>query len=115
MSTKDYPSLDRGLALLDDPQRNGRLLWDVAVAVAALQVQNQERICALREGRKPRQRPKNPAIFKIPFRRPKAMGEARANMTEALSLLRGCGLALPDANFSQVLCIVSFVVNTPGH
>jgi len=50
LSTKDYPSLDRGLALLDDPQRNGRLLWDVAVAVAALQVQNQERICALREG-----------------------------------------------------------------
>ena len=51
MSTKDYPSLDRGLALLDDPQRNGRLLWDVAVAVAALQVQKQERICALRERR----------------------------------------------------------------
>ena len=50
MSTKDYPSLDRGLALLDDPQRNGRLLWDVAVAVAALQVHNQEPFCALREG-----------------------------------------------------------------
>ena len=78
-------------------------------------MQNQERICALREGRKPRQRPKNPAIFKIPFRRPKAIGEARANMTEALSLLRGCGLALPQANFSKVTCIVSFVVNIPGH
>jgi hypothetical protein len=50
LSTKDYPSLDRGLALLDDPQRNGRLLWDVAVAVAALQVHNQEPFCALREG-----------------------------------------------------------------
>ena len=97
LSTKDYPSLDRGLALLDDPQRNGRLVWDVAVAVAALQVQNQEQLSALREGRKPRQRPKNPDIFKIPFRRPRAMGEARANMSEALGLLCGCGLTLPEA------------------
>lgn len=97
MSTKDFPSLDRGFALFDDPLRNGRLVWDVAVAVAAMQVQQQEQVAALREGRKARQRPKNPAIFRIPFRRPKSMGEARANLTEALALLSGCGLALSPA------------------
>ena len=94
LSTKDFPSLDRGLSLLDDPQRNGRLLWDVAVAVTARQVEQQEHLTALREDRKPRKRPKDVAMFRIPYRQPKSVPEARENMSVALGLVRGCGIVV---------------------
>ena len=97
LSSKDYPSLDRGLSLLDDPQRNGRLLWELAVAVTGAQLEQLETLTALREGRKPRKRPKNPTIFRIPYRQPKSVAEARHNMAGALGLVRGCGVALSAA------------------
>jgi hypothetical protein len=90
-------TLDRGLSLLDDPHRNGQVVWEVSVALAALQVQRQEQLAALREGRKPRRCPRNPRMFRMPFRRPKTVGEGRANMEQALVLLRGCGVVVSPA------------------
>ena len=104
LGSKDYACLDRGLALLDDPLRNGRAVWEVAVHVAVMTLQHQEQDAAQRQGRKARSRVSNAALFRIPFARPKSVADCRANMVKALDLLRGCGLEVfPTSTHASVL------------
>ena len=104
LGSKDYACLDRGLALLDDPLRNGRVVWEVAVHVAVVTLQHREQDAAQREGRKARSRVSNTALFRIPFARPKSVADSRANMVKALDLLRGCGLEVsPTSTHASVL------------